>query len=116
MRILGEVLIAQSDVAGKVVGVNSRFIYQDIFARNEVDITLCDSPLPYSLANTKLFRRELLERHAIRYPEDLPIGSDLPFTLEACYRADASRCWPTTTSTTPCAGSARPTSPISVAI
>jgi len=74
-------------VAGKVVGVNSRFIYQDIFERNEVDVGLCNSPLPYSLANTKLFRRELLERHAIRYPEDLPIGSDLPFTLEACYRA-----------------------------
>jgi poly(ribitol-phosphate) beta-N-acetylglucosaminyltransferase len=74
-------------VAGKVVGVNSRFIYQDMFARNEVNVRLCDSPLPYSLANTKLFRRELLERHAIRYPEELPIGSDLPFTLEACYRA-----------------------------
>ena len=74
-------------VVGKVVGVNSRFIYQDIFARNEIDVGLCDSPLPYSLANTKLFRRELLERHAIRYPEGLPIGSDLPFTLEACHRA-----------------------------
>ena len=74
-------------VAGKVIGVNSRFIYQDIFARNEVDVGLGDSPLPYSLANTKLFRRELLERHGIRYPEDLPIGSDLPFTLAACYRA-----------------------------
>lgn len=74
-------------VVGKVVGVNSRFIYQDIFARNEVDVGLSDSPLPYSLANTKLFRRELLDRHAIRYPEDLPIGSDLPFTLAACHRA-----------------------------
>lgn len=74
-------------VLGKVVGVNSRHIYQDIFARNEVDIDLFDSPLPRSLANTKLFRRELLERHGIRYPQNLPLGSDLPFTLEACYRA-----------------------------
>ncbi|MEV1147262.1 glycosyltransferase [Micromonospora sp. NPDC049799] len=78
----------RSDVVlGKVVGVNSRHIYQDIFARTEPDLDLFDSPLPRSLANTKLFRRELLERHRIRYPESMPIGSDLPFTLEACYRA-----------------------------
>ena len=74
-------------VLGKVVGVNSRHIYQDIFVANQVDVDLFDSPLPRSLANTKLFRRELLERHRIRYPEDLPIASDLPFTLAACYRA-----------------------------
>jgi hypothetical protein len=74
-------------VLGKVVGVNSRHIYQDIFARNADDVDLFDSPLPRSLANTKLFRRELLERHGIRYREDMGIGSDLPFTLEACYRA-----------------------------
>ena len=74
-------------VLGRVVGVHSRHIYQDIFARTEPDLDLFDSPLPRSLANTKLFRRELLEQHAIRYPEDMPVGSDLPFTLEACYRA-----------------------------
>jgi poly(ribitol-phosphate) beta-N-acetylglucosaminyltransferase len=77
-----------SDVMlGKVVGVNSRHIYQDVFARNEIELDLYDSPLPRSLANTKLFRRDLLERHGIRYREDMRIGSDLPFTLEACYRA-----------------------------
>lgn len=74
-------------VLGKVVGVHSRHIYQDIFARDEPDLDLFDSPLPRSLANTKLFRRELLDKHDIRYPEDMRIGSDLPFTLEACYRA-----------------------------
>jgi poly(ribitol-phosphate) beta-N-acetylglucosaminyltransferase len=74
-------------VLGRVVGVNGRFIYQDIFVRDEVDVGLADSPLPRSLANTKLFRRELLERHGIRYPEHMPVGSDQPFTLEACYRA-----------------------------
>jgi glycosyltransferase involved in cell wall biosynthesis len=77
-----------SDVLlGKVVGVHSRHIYQDIFAGNQPDVDLFDSPLPRSLANTKLFRRELLEQHGIRYREDMRIGSDLPFTLEACYRA-----------------------------
>ncbi|GIF47027.1 glycosyl transferase family 2 [Asanoa ferruginea] len=74
-------------VLGKVVGVHGRHIYQDIFAGNQTDVDLFDSPLPRSLANTKLFRRELLERHGIRYDEGLRIGSDLPFTLEACYRA-----------------------------
>lgn len=74
-------------VAGRVVGVNSRFIHQGIFVRDEVEIGLADSALPWSLTNVKLFRRDLIERHAIRYPEDMPLGSDLPFTLEACHRA-----------------------------
>ena len=88
-----ERLVAAADawgsdvVLGRVVGVNSRHIYQDVFARTEPDLDLFDSPLPRSLANTKLFRRDLLTRHAIRYREDMRIGSDLPFTLEACYRA-----------------------------
>jgi glycosyltransferase involved in cell wall biosynthesis len=74
-------------VLGKVVGVHSRHIYQDVFARDETDLDLFDSPLPRSLANTKLFRRDLLTEYGIRYREDMRIGSDLPFTLEACYRA-----------------------------
>ncbi len=74
-------------VLGRVVGVNGRHIYQDVYARTEEDLDLFDSPLPRSLANTKLFRRALLERHGIRYREDMRIGSDLPFTLEACWRA-----------------------------
>lgn len=87
-RLVGAADEYGSDVVlGKVVGVNSRFIYQDIFARNAADVDLYDSPLPRSLANTKLFRRELIERHHIRYPEGLPLGSDMPFTLEACVRA-----------------------------
>ncbi|MEV0456602.1 glycosyltransferase family 2 protein [Catellatospora methionotrophica] len=74
-------------VLGKTVGVNSRFIYQQVFARNEADISFAGSGLPWSLANIKLFSRDLIERHGIRYPEDMPIGSDFPFTLDACYRA-----------------------------
>ncbi|GAA3732592.1 hypothetical protein GCM10022225_13400 [Plantactinospora mayteni] len=74
-------------VLGKAIGVNSRNIHQAVFARNEVEIDLFDSALPWSLANTKLFRRELVERHHLRYPEDMPVGSDQPFTLEACFRA-----------------------------
>lgn len=88
MRLVGAGDAYGSDVVlGKVVGVHSRHIYQDIFARNAIDVDLFDSPLPRSLANTKLFRRDLLNRHDIRYREDMPIGSDLPFTLAACYHA-----------------------------
>ncbi|MFG1606868.1 glycosyltransferase family 2 protein [Actinoplanes sp. NPDC049265] len=77
-----------SDVLlGKVVGVNSRHIFQDIFVRDQADLDLFDSPLPRSLANTKLFRRSLLDEHGIRYREDMRIGSDFPFTLAACFHA-----------------------------
>ncbi|HEX5597173.1 MAG TPA: glycosyltransferase family 2 protein [Micromonosporaceae bacterium] len=88
-----ERLVAAADrygsdvVLGKTVGVNSRHIYQAVFARTEAEIGLFDSALPWSLSNTKLFRRELIERHKLRYPEDMPVGSDQPFTIEACYRA-----------------------------
>ncbi|SCL28855.1 glycosyltransferase family 2 protein [Micromonospora inyonensis] len=74
-------------VAGRAVGVNSRHMFQEIFAESRVDVDLFDSALPWSLANIKLFRRDLVERHHLRFHEDMPILSDQPFTLEACYRA-----------------------------
>jgi glycosyltransferase involved in cell wall biosynthesis len=74
-------------VLGRMVGVNGRYAHQAIFESDQDDIDLFDSPLPYHLSNTKLFRREMLEKHHIRYPEDLPVGSDQPFTFEACLRA-----------------------------
>ncbi|MEU9506138.1 glycosyltransferase family 2 protein [Micromonospora sp. NPDC048170] len=74
-------------VLGRTVGVNSRYIHQAIFAESAVDVDLFDSALPWSLSNTKLFRRDLIERHGLRYPEDMPVGSDQPFTIEACLRA-----------------------------
>jgi glycosyltransferase involved in cell wall biosynthesis len=78
----------ESDVlVFKMVGVNNRFTSQDLYTETAPEISLYDSPLPYSLANTKLFRRELIERYQLRYPEDMPMGSDQPFTIEACVRA-----------------------------
>ncbi|MCI4061093.1 glycosyltransferase [Micromonospora sp. R77] len=89
-----ERLVAAADrygsdvVLGKVVGVNGRHIFADVFAGgNVVDVDLFDSALPWSLANTKLFRRDLVDAHRLRFPEDMPVLSDQPFTLEACYRA-----------------------------
>jgi hypothetical protein len=88
-----ERLVAAADeydsdvVVGKMVGVNDRFVHQGLFEKTEPDVRLADSALPWSLSNCKLFRRELVERHGLRYPEDLPVGSDQPFTIEACVRA-----------------------------
>ncbi|MFI9582100.1 glycosyltransferase family 2 protein [Streptomyces sp. NPDC052236] len=74
-------------VIGKMVGTNGRYVHQALFKENNPDISLFDSQLPFGLSNTKLFRRELVEEHKLRFLEDLPVGSDMPFTLEACVRA-----------------------------
>ncbi|WEH33351.1 glycosyltransferase family 2 protein [Streptomyces sp. AM 4-1-1] len=78
----------QSDVVvGKMVGTNGRYVHQALYKKNDPDISLYDSALPFTLANTKLFRRELVEKYGLRFPEHLPVGSDQPFTIEACVRA-----------------------------
>lgn len=78
----------ESDVVvGKMVGTNGRYVHQKLYSGNQPDVSLYDSALPFTLANTKLFRRELVEKHGLRFPEDLPVGSDQPFTIEACVRA-----------------------------
>jgi glycosyltransferase involved in cell wall biosynthesis len=77
-----------SDVLlGRTVGVNKRYIHQEIFDQTRPEVDLFSSPLPFALSNTKLFRRELVEKYGLRFPEDMPVGSDQPFTLEACLRA-----------------------------
>ncbi|MFB8030145.1 glycosyltransferase family 2 protein [Streptomyces sp. NPDC056465] len=74
-------------VVGKMVGTNGRYVHQKLYKKNDPDVSLYRSSLPFTLANTKLFRRELVEKHRLRFPEDLPVGSDQPFTIEACVRA-----------------------------
>ncbi|MFD5426254.1 glycosyltransferase family 2 protein [Streptomyces sp. NPDC127084] len=74
-------------VAGKMVGTNGRYVHQALYKKSDPDISPYDSALPFTLANTKLFRRELVEKYELRFPEDLPVGSDQPFTIEACVRA-----------------------------
>ncbi|WP_217206341.1 glycosyltransferase family 2 protein [Streptomyces sp. AC550_RSS872] len=74
-------------VVGKMVGTNGRYVHQALYKENAADVSLYDSALPWTLANTKLFRRELVEQHKLRFPEHLPVGSDQPFTIEACVRA-----------------------------
>jgi poly(ribitol-phosphate) beta-N-acetylglucosaminyltransferase len=74
-------------VAGKMVGTNGRGVHQGLYKATEPDISLFDSALPWALNNCKLFRRDLIERHGIRYPEDMPVGSDQPFTFAVCLHA-----------------------------
>jgi glycosyltransferase involved in cell wall biosynthesis len=74
-------------VVGKMVGTNGRYVHQALYKKSDPDVSLYESALPFTLANTKLFRRELVEKYELRFPEDLPVGSDQPFTLEACVRA-----------------------------
>ncbi|MGX1548434.1 glycosyltransferase family 2 protein [Streptomyces adustus] len=75
-------------VVGKMVGTNGRYVHQALYKENNPDVGLTDSALPWTLANTKLFRRDLVEAHKLRFPENLPVGSDQPFTIEACVRAE----------------------------
>ncbi|MBP0458464.1 glycosyltransferase family 2 protein [Streptomyces montanisoli] len=74
-------------VVGKMVGVNGRYVHQALYRKTDPDVGLFDSAMPFTLANTKLFRRALVEKYGLRFPEDLPVGSDQPFTIEACVRA-----------------------------
>jgi hypothetical protein len=74
-------------VAGRMVGCNGRFVPTAIFARTDPDVDLYTSTLPFAMSNTKLFRRSVLDTHHIRFPEDLPFGSDQPFTVAACVHA-----------------------------
>ncbi|WP_329037230.1 glycosyltransferase [Streptomyces sp. NBC_00178] len=87
-RMVGYADEHESDVViGKMVGTNGRYVHQKLYTKNDPDISLYSSSLPFTLANTKLFRRDLVEKHGLRFPEDLPVGSDQPFTIEACVRA-----------------------------
>ncbi|GHJ50435.1 hypothetical protein Cs7R123_77770 [Catellatospora sp. TT07R-123] len=74
-------------VLGRLTGVNGRYVHQAVFDRDRVDLGMFDSALPWALSNTKLFRRDLVTKHGLRYPEDMPVFSDQPFTLEACLLA-----------------------------
>lgn len=77
-----------SDVIfGTMVGVNDRYVDQRIYESEERDLDFLTHPLAYSLSNTKLFRRSVLEDPSIRFPEDLRVGSDQLFVIQAILRA-----------------------------
>ncbi|MFI6156582.1 glycosyltransferase family 2 protein [Kitasatospora sp. NPDC051170] len=78
----------ESDVVlPKQVGVNGRLVPQGIFHADAESVRFTDSALAWALADTKLFRLDLIRRHGLRRDETLKVFSDQPFTLEACLRA-----------------------------
>jgi poly(ribitol-phosphate) beta-N-acetylglucosaminyltransferase len=71
-------------VLGRMTGVGGRNVNQAVYrGGNRDDIDLVNSPLPWALSNTKLYRRRLVTHHAIDYPEELRSCSDQIFTLRA---------------------------------
>jgi glycosyltransferase involved in cell wall biosynthesis len=74
-------------IAGRMVGIGGRFVPLAIFAETNTDVNLYESDLPFAMSNTKLFRRSLIETYGIRYPEDVPMLSDQPFTVAAAVRS-----------------------------
>lgn len=79
----------ESDVlCVRLVGVNGRWVNQRLFlAGDRPEIEFPSELLASALSNTKLFRRDLLERHGIRYALDMRVGSDQPFVIEAMSKA-----------------------------
>ena len=74
-------------VVPAMTGVNGRHVDQRLFRRDQEDMPFPQSDLPFSLSNTKLFRRALLDEHGIRYALDMRVGSDQPFTISAMLAA-----------------------------
>ncbi len=74
-------------VLGKMIGVGGRRAPKAAFEQPGVDVPFPLSKLVWALSNTKLFRRDLVERHRLRFPEDVSVYSDVPFTIEAMAHA-----------------------------
>lgn len=87
-RLVRAATLWESDVIyGRMVGKGGRYVDQRMFDSSRRDVTFLGSDLAYTLSNTKLFRRSLLEDHGIRYALDLRVGSDQPFTVAAILKS-----------------------------
>ncbi|MEV4562260.1 glycosyltransferase family 2 protein [Nonomuraea sp. NPDC049419] len=69
-------------VLGRIVG-HGRRAPVSMFQQNADRVSLGDSPVYNSLSCFKLFRRELLERHRIRFGEGMLVGEDILFSVHA---------------------------------
>ncbi|MEV0688725.1 glycosyltransferase family 2 protein [Streptomyces sp. NPDC050388] len=74
-------------VLGRVEGVN-RGAPKSMWGRTLERTDVHSSNIKYTLSAQKLFRRELLVRHGIRFDESLFTGEDALFTMEAYLRAN----------------------------
>ncbi|MFD5848136.1 glycosyltransferase family 2 protein [Streptomyces chartreusis] len=74
-------------VLGKMVGVGGREAPASMFRRDQPKTDVFSSRVYWTLNPMKLFRRDLLERHGLRFPEDLSIGEDQLFVGRAYLNA-----------------------------
>ncbi|KUM80385.1 glycosyltransferase family 2 protein [Streptomyces curacoi] len=74
-------------VLGRVEGVN-RTAPKSMWGRTLERTDVFSSNIKFTLSAQKLFRRELLTRHNMRFDESLWTGEDALFTMEAYLRAD----------------------------
>jgi poly(ribitol-phosphate) beta-N-acetylglucosaminyltransferase len=70
----------------KMVGVGGRKA-PPVFERTVPEVDYPNNDLAWALSNTKLFRRELIEREGLSFPEGMQVLSDGPFTLRAMAKA-----------------------------
>ncbi|MDH2427041.1 glycosyltransferase family 2 protein [Sphaerisporangium sp. TRM90804] len=69
-------------VLGKIIG-HGRKVPSSMFRENRDRAPLGETTVYNSLACFKLFRRELLTRHRIRFDESLRVGEDMVFSVHA---------------------------------
>ncbi|MBF8190395.1 glycosyltransferase family 2 protein [Nonomuraea sp. K274] len=74
-------------VLGKIVG-HGRRAPVSMFQHSADRVDLGDSTVYNSLSCFKLFKKELLDRHRIRFGEGVRIGEDILFTVHAYCHAD----------------------------
>jgi len=74
-------------VLGRVEGIN-RKPPQSMWGRTLERTDVWSSNIKFTLSAQKLFRRDLLNRHSMRFDESLWTGEDALFTMEAYLRAD----------------------------
>jgi poly(ribitol-phosphate) beta-N-acetylglucosaminyltransferase len=85
-RLYAAALADDADIViGRVVG-HGKEIPRSVFARNVHDATAATAPLGL-LTPHKLFRRAMLERHAIRFPEGRRRLEDHVMVINAYFRA-----------------------------
>ncbi|MGX1886309.1 glycosyltransferase [Streptomyces sp. NPDC055287] len=75
-------------VLGKMVGVNGRSAPASMFVRNQPRTDVFSSRVYWALNPLKLIRRELIERHSLRFPTGYQVCEDQEFTALAYLHAD----------------------------
>ncbi|MFG2137026.1 glycosyltransferase family 2 protein [Streptomyces sp. NPDC048650] len=74
-------------VYGRIVGADGRAAPVDLRTTSG-RVSLFDSPVYWTLAAYKLFRRAFLDRHRLRFVEGRLLAEDLPFGIAALLRAE----------------------------